>query len=423
MSCRHTLLTATSTTVAATLAASLLCISPALAQEADIDAGTDSGTDSSAVSGSSQPSGAKSGSSSSPGLDSILRSLVVNSSQSSAATSGSSLEGLLSSLRLAGSSEFRLSSDLVSINPGYPKPIDESITTAEVISRVPESGRVERWTVASPAMARNVEVQVMRPADASAPAPMLYLLDGVEAGRVSEWLGPGQVETFFADENVTLVMPTEAMSSMYSDWGADDPVLGRHQWETIITEELAPLLEAEEDLNFNGRRGIGGLSMGATGAVHLANSRPDMFDGVFGISGCYSTMSNVGRQTAQITVASRGGTLENMWGPFGSDEWLRHDVTRNPEGLRNMAVYLSAANGEYSFDPDFDYSDIPPSTITSGIQLEQGAYLCTRELEDAMEDAGMEHQVIEYTGAGVHDWDTFGPQLAPAWETIRPSLY
>jgi len=406
---RRTLRTAT----AATLAASLLGITPALAQDTDTDT----------TAGGSSSSSGKSGATGSPGLDSFLRSLVVDSSQSSVATSGSSLEALLSSLRLAGSSEFRLSSDLVSVNPGYPKPIDESITTAEVISRVPESDRVERWTIASPAMARNVEVQVMLPTDASTPAPMLYLLDGVEAGRVSEWLGPGEAETFFADENVTLVMPTEAMASMYSDWIADDPVLGRNMWETFITEELAPLLEAEEDLNFNGRRGIGGLSMGATGAVHLANTNPDMFDGVFGISGCYSTMSNVGRQTAHITVASRGGTLENMWGPFGSEQWLRHDVSRNPEGLRNMAVYLSAANGEYNFDPDFDYTDVPPSTITTGILLEQGAYLCTQELDEAMTDAGMNHQVIEYTGPGVHKWSTFQPQIQAAWDTIRPSLY
>ena len=405
---RRTLRTAT----AATLAASLLSITPALAQDTDTDT----------TAGGSSSSSGKSGATGSPGLDSFLRSLVVNSSQSSVATSGSSLEALLSSLRLAGSSEFRLSSDLVSVNPGYPKPIDESITTAEVISRVPESDRVERWTIASPTMARNVEVQVMLPTDASTPAPMLYLLDGVEAGRVSEWLGPGEAETFFADENVTLVMPTEAMASMYSDWIADDPVLGRNMWETFITEELAPLLEAEEDLNFNGRRGIGGLSMGATGAVHLANTNPDMFDGVFGISGCYSTMSNVGRQTAHITVASRGGTLENMWGPFGSEQWLRHDVSRNPEGLRNMAVYLSAANGRLTAEEQAFYEGYEVTTMAVGGLLEAGVLSCTRELDNAMKDAGMTHHKVNYKDAGAHNWIQFNQELQPAWDHIKPAL-
>ncbi|MGP6172614.1 alpha/beta hydrolase [Corynebacterium sp. A21] len=373
--------------------------------------------------GSIQPGSMESGSSVESALGALLRTLLSGSSGSSLSTSGNWLNIVLDLLPLVGSSEVTLPSSTILATGDYPKAVDESIQAPQLISRVPEEGnRLERWTIASPSMARNVEVQVMLPADDSTPAPMLYLLDGVDANTKSDWLTSGRVGTFFAQEQVTLVMPTQAKASMYSDWESDDPHLGRNMWETFLTEELPPLLEAESDLNFNGKRGIGGLSMGATGAVHLANSHPEFYGGVFGLSGCYSTLDPVGRQTAHLTVTSRGGTLENMWGPFGSETWAEHDVTANPEGLRDMAVYLSAANGEYLFDPERDYSNVDPMTMSTAILLEQGALVCTQDLDQAMTSAGMDHQKVEYTGAGVHNWANFRPQLDAAWDTISPAL-
>lgn len=402
------------TLLATTVIAVGVTTTPALAQSPG----------SSEVGGSVQPGSMDPGSSTGEGLEALSRTLLAGSSGTSSATSGSSLDALTGLLPLVGSSEFRLPESMILHSTEYPKPIDESIAEVELVSRVPEDGnRLERWTVSSPAMARNVEVQVMLPADPHTPAPMLYLLDGVDAHRTSDWTGAGRVGEFFADENVTLIMPTEARASMYSDWVADDPHLGRHMWETFLTEELPPLLEAQADLNFNGHRGVGGLSMGATGAVHLANTNPGMFHAVFGLSGCYSTLDEVGRQTAHLTVTSRGGDVGNLWGPFGSEEWQRHDTVRDPEGLRDMAVYLSAADGEYLFDPDRDYSGVSVSTMATSIVLEQGAHLCTRNLERAMREEGMDHQVVEYTGAGVHNWTNFRPQLDAAWATIRDALY
>lgn len=394
--------------------------SPAAAQSAALSS-TSSG---SSASGSVQPGSADTGSTAREGLAALARTLIAGSSATSAARSGSSLTTLLSSMSLLGSSEFSLPAGQVYRSPNWPKPVDESITTSEIVSKVVEDGdRLERWTVASPSMARNVEVQIMRAPDPATPAPMLYLLDGVDAQRNSDWLRLGGAGEFFAAENVTLVMPVEARASMYSDWVADDPAVGRHMWETFLVDELMPLLDADPDLNFNGHRGIGGISMGAAGAVHLANTNPELFDGVFGISGCYSTLDPVGRQTAQLTLATRGADAENMWGPFGSEEWIRHDTTGNPAGLGSMSVYLSSSDGQYLFDPDRNYGGLPVETMFISTLLEQGSYACTVALDEAMRAAGMNHHVVEYTGAGVHDWNTFRPQLAPAWETIRDSLY
>ena len=73
---------------------------------------------------------------------------------------------------------------------------------------------------------------------------------------------------------------------MWSDWVEDDPVLGPNNWATFLTEELPPLLATgipgrADGLAHNGSWGVMGLSMGASAAVHLANTY-DMFDAVAG---------------------------------------------------------------------------------------------------------------------------------------------
>ena len=170
---------------------------------------------------------------------SVLEQAVI-SSNADPTSSGRAIERTLGLLAALGSSDVPLSSGS-SLSSSRP-PLDESITEAAVVEKRVESDRVERWIVASPAMKRNVEVQIWRAAG-DGPAPMLYLLDGVGAPRTSWWLGPGIAPEVFAGENVTLVMPTQAQASMYADWLHDDPTLGRHQWETFLTAELAPLLD------------------------------------------------------------------------------------------------------------------------------------------------------------------------------------
>lgn len=323
----------------------------------------------------------------------------------------------------AGSSERALPQALVEDTPGYPFPIDESIEEPAVLDKQVEDGRLERWSMASPAMGRVVDVQIYRAADPTAPAPQLIMLDGVSGRDNSGWVREGYVQDVFAGENVTVVMPNEATGSMYTDWQEDDPALGRMQWETFLTAELPPLLAAEKDLNFNGHRGIGGLSMGGGAALRIANQYPDIFDAAIGISGCYSTLDPVGRATTQMTVESRGGDAENMWGEFGSADWIANDVVADPSGLSGMAVYLSSANGVITAEDRARYASGTAQDMATGVVLERGALECTRKLDASMRDAGMDHHVVDYLPAGAHNWTVFGPPLQPAWAAVREELY
>ena len=352
----------------------------------------------------------------------LIGEAVVGSSQNPT-SSGSSLDAALSSLSLLGSSEIPIGGPFLSSNDGYPlatTPIDGPARVVRV-ERTPGE-RLERWTIASPSMQREVSVQIYWGADETAPAPLLYLLDGIDAPYNSGWLGPGKVQEVFEDENVTLVMPTQAAGSWYSDWEQEDPALGLNKWETFIIDELDPLLKDDAELNFNGERGIGGLSMGASGAVHIANTNPELFDAVFGISGCYSPTDAMGRQIVNIVTGSRGGDVENMWGPFGSEEWQRHDVVDNPDGLLGMDVYLSAANGEITEADRAFYGD-DVVNMTAGTVLERGVLSCTQDLDAALQAAGKTDHEVNYKGPGVHAWSNFREELQPAWTKIKDSLF
>ena len=349
---------------------------------------------------------------------------LVQSVANSPGSSGQRLSDFLGSAQNAGLADFRPTGPLTSSDGNYPLPTNPNIKETKLVKVTDDPWqRVQRWTVDSPSMQRPVEVQIMLPKDRKVPAPMLYLFDGISGTETSGWLKWGGLEKVFAEENVTIVMPTGASASLYSDWVRDDPALGRYKWETFVTKELAPLLERpEHGLNFNGKRGVAGLSMGAIGAVHMANAHPELFNAVMGLSGCYSTMDPIGRQIAKVMVESRGGNVENMWGPYGSDMWRYHDVVTHPEGLRNMRVYLFTADGTVT-QAELDYQKTRPFyELAAGAVLEQGTHQCTVALDQAMRKAGMTHQTVEYKHGGVHSWDLFDRQLPTAWQAIKPSL-
>ncbi len=359
-----------------------------------------------------------------------IRSFIAGSSQLPG-SSKFSLQALLSSVGMPGSSAFKVPAGMLEPPANYPHPVDESITEVKLINREisPQSSsaerrNIERWTISSPSMGRNILVDVRPAQNLDEAAPIVVLLDGIDAPIRSGWLyGPGEeeIDETFGNENVTLVFPLDANSSWYADWVEDDPKLGRHKWETFIMEEMLPTVESAEGINFNGKRAIGGLSMGATGAVHLANTNPDKFDATFGISGCYSTSSAIGKQIITSVPESRGGSVENMFGPAGSRKWKFHDTASNPEGLRNMEVYLSTADGGIDSVPPIDEMDT--QALLVGYGLEVGVNACTRDLDKSMRAKGMNHHKVHYKGDGRHNWRNFEEELQPAWDHIRPALY
>lgn len=278
--------------------------------------------------------------------------------------------------------------------------------------------RFERWWVASESMNRVLPVEIWRAAS-DAPAPMLYLLDGVDSPSPSGWLLPGGVERTFAGEHVTLVMPTRADGSLHADWQHDDPVLSRNKWQTFLTEELPPLLEAG-DIPFTGTRGIAGLSMGAASAVTIAQMRPDLYTAVGAIAGCYTARDDLGFILAKIVAETRGGNIANMWGPRNDPAYRENDGLLNVEELRGKTLYFATATGM----PDateWDRNGRDMLRFTQGAGLEIATHACTVEMNQKLDENGISARV-DYLPTGLHNWDNFSRFMGPLRDTLMPRL-
>ncbi|WP_040794331.1 alpha/beta hydrolase, partial [Nocardia higoensis] len=252
--------------------------------------------------------------------------------------------------------------------------------------------------VDSPAMGRVVQVQVLHPAGGGA-RPSFYLLDGLDPGvGQSTWTNATDAEAFFRGKNVNVVLPVGGQASYYTDWLRDDPKLGRYKWETFLTGELPPIIDA----NFagNGVNAIGGLSMGGSAAFVLAARNPHLYTTVAGYSACPDT--TLGAGGIMFSVANRGGDPLNMWGPPGSPEWAAHDPSLMAERLRGKTIYLSTGTGI----PGPHEAELKPQlaeNIFLGGPVEVGINVCTVAFEQRLRALRIPAR-IDYSPVGTHSW-------------------
>ncbi|WP_455901490.1 alpha/beta hydrolase [Rhodococcus gordoniae] len=309
---------------------------------------------------------------------------------------------------------------------------DESpaAATGETRSQSATVERIEKHTdrdwslfVYSPSMDRTIELQVLRPADTSAPRPVFYLLNGAGGGQDrATWREQTDVVEFFGDKNVNVVTPIGGAFSYYTDWLEDDPVLGRNKWATFLTEEVPSVVDAT--LGASGRNAIAGVSMSATSALALAQHAPDLYQGVGSYSGCAETATETGSRYAEIVVGFGGGEAENMWGPVAGEYWNEQDVVRNAEKLRGKAVYVSTSSGvpgPYELKA-WEQSGVAvlPDVALLGL-IEAGVSDCTTRLRGALDAAGVE-ATYSIRSEGTHTWGYWQEALHESWSVLGEAI-
>lgn len=135
----------------------------------------------------------------------------------------------------------------------------------------------ESLSFRSPALARDMNYSLYRPASETGPLPVLYLLHGL-GGNERDWQTLGQIQPtmdrLLAAQSVppfAVVMPDGGNS-----WYVNSPAHGAY--ENAILNDLIP--HAEVQHNLGGKRdmrAIAGLSMGGYGALRLAFRNPSRF--------------------------------------------------------------------------------------------------------------------------------------------------
>ncbi|WP_460696434.1 alpha/beta hydrolase [Nocardia thraciensis] len=280
---------------------------------------------------------------------------------------------------------------------------------ARVVGEESLGSSVSRVDVYSPSMNRVVSNRVIRAVDG--PAPTLYLLTGIGGGLDGiSWWDDTDVREFFADKHINVVMPIGGAYSMYTDWLADDPVVGRGRWQTFLTQELPAVLDGH--LGTTGSNAIAGVSMSGGSAVDLAIQAPGRYRAVASYSGCpwSADPAGIGLVTAQLV---RGGANPaNMWGLPGAGAWQAHDAFRHAGALGGKTVYLSAATGT-------------PGAIDQGglpfPPVEAIASTCTAAFAGRLAEIGVPAIHVNRP-EGSHTWGQFEADLHDSWPHLAAAL-
>ncbi|MFE3190759.1 alpha/beta hydrolase [Nocardia sp. NPDC059240] len=286
-----------------------------------------------------------------------------------------------------------------------------------------EGQRQEMFYVYSAAMQRIIPLQVL----AGRPnAPTLYLLNGASGGTdITNWYSRTDIVAFLWKKNVNVVTPVGGEFSYYTDWQRDDPTLGRNRWETFLTRELPPIIDAA--LHTSGANAIAGVSMSATSALDLATAAPDVYSAVAAFSGCASTSDPAGRAYIRLVLGRGDADPANMWGPDDDPAWRAHDTVLNADSLRGKAIYLSSGTGLPGPAESLGAAPTPDQVITKADQLVLGGMIeaatnaCTHQLADRLAALDIPAQV-DFRPAGTHTWAYWQQDIHNSWPLLAAAL-
>ncbi|WJZ03865.1 alpha/beta hydrolase-fold protein [Corynebacterium freiburgense] len=267
-----------------------------------------------------------------------------------------------------------------------------------------------------------IQVQILLARDwhsnKNANFPEVWALDGLRAlEEENGWTLYTNIEEYFADKNVNVILPVGGESSFYTDW--EKPDNGKnYKWETFLTQELPAVLK--NGYRSNGQRAVFGISMGGTAAMNLAQHRPDMFNFVGSFSGYLDTTSS--GMPAMIDAAMKDGggySAEAMWGPYGSQRWIDNDPKQGIEALKGKTVYVSAGSGRDDYGEPGSVADRPAEV--SGMGLEVISRMTTQTFVDRAKKANVPVTAM-FRPSGIHNWPYWQFELTQAWPHIADSL-
>lgn len=302
--------------------------------------------------------------------------------------------------------------------PGLPEGVD--------VDRVEWMG--DRWAnvyINTPSMPEEpVLVQVLLARDwYSQPDrdfPSVWALDGLRAREdESGWTLATNIQQFYADKNVNVVLPVGGNSSFYTDWNEQPEDGVTYQWETFLTQELPAVLR--EGWRTTEQRAITGISMGGTAAVNLAHRNPDLFQFVGSFSGYLDTTTRGVPQAINFATNDGAGyDAQRMWGPYGSGRWNENDPKQHTGNLRDMTVYVSAGNGNAGpYDQQGPIPGYPANPAAFG--LEAMSRMTTQTFVGAAQAEDVD-VIAKYRSSGTHDWPYWQYEMTQAWPYIAQTF-
>lgn len=197
-------------------------------------------------------------------------------------------------------------------------------------------GHVDTIRVFSPSMHKEVPCVVIVPdlySETQANFPVVYLLHGY-SGNYLDWITKVPELTRYVDEfHLIIVCPDGGFSS----WYFDSPVDTTMRYETFMTHELVPEIDARyRTIPDRSHRALCGLSMGGHGALYLAIRHQDEFGAAAAISGGVDILPF----PHNWDIAKRLGDEATH-----QDVWRAHSVIDLVDSLKNGALRIALDDG------------------------------------------------------------------------------
>lgn len=282
--------------------------------------------------------------------------------------------------------------------------------------------RVALW-IDSPSMGTQIQVQLLLAREWNSRPdmkfPALFMLDGLRAtDQENGWTKDAGAQAFYADKDVTVVLPVGGQAGFYTDWLRPDNGKN-YKWETFLTKELPPLLD--KDWRTTNVRGLAGLSMGGSAAMTLAARNPGFVRYAASYSGLLATTTLGMPQAIKYAMHDAGGfNSDAMWGPATDAEWDAHDPYAIAEKLRGVSLYVSSGSG---LTGRFDIpAGIPGvSTNFTGMALESLARFSSTQFVAKLDKLSIPVQV-NYRPSGTHSWPYWDFEMRQSWSQAAAAL-
>jgi len=158
--------------------------------------------------------------------------------------------------------------------------------------------------------------------------PVVYLLNGY-GGDYGQWpITTPQLKKTADDLKIIFVCPDGGIGS----WYFDSPIDSSIRYESYITKELVPYIDANFSTKANPKsRAITGLSMGGHGALYLAIRHSEIFGAAGSTSGGVDFRAFPNRWDIKKAL----GDYEN-----NKERWYEYTVMRQVELLKNNQLAL-----------------------------------------------------------------------------------
>ncbi|MEV6974039.1 alpha/beta hydrolase-fold protein [Kitasatospora sp. NPDC093806] len=281
-------------------------------------------------------------------------------------------------------------------------------------------------TVTTPQVAGEHTIRILLPADYAANPdkryPVLYFLHGASDNPANPALA---FPALTAATSMITVIPDGGLRGWYTDWLDQNTAAGAQNWQTFHLNQVVPFVDANlRTLTARKSRAVGGLSMGGFGALHYAQTRPELFGHVLTMSGANDLSADemiirgavVGTLTNAGTVlcgSSSGQPCGLDFGPTVSSD----AIFGSPYPVFNVDWRWNAADpvAHAGLLADTDIAVYTGNGNGNPADMEFWAEGTAKRLKDRLTALGLPHRFVDYgNGAG---WGTAcdGGHSAGCW--------